>query len=175
MSVNENTPYQDKATQYAALGEAGYIQVEFDEFSGGYLVIHPDHGQNEWEENKQIGRLLVALGDCVLLLPNQPEKNSCDAIRNGEEWEFKTIRSENVSRALQQALRRGKNQSSAVLCYISVKYFKLYEVTLAIYNAVKFDQNQQLQKIGILFFDGTLVEVNRTEVTSKMYIQKFSL
>ena len=74
---------------YAALG---YVQVIFHEDSGGYLVIHPKHGQNEWEENKRIGRMLVELGDAIVLLPNDLEKPSPDALRNGVEWEFKTIK-----------------------------------------------------------------------------------
>ena len=44
----------DNYTDYEAYGTAGFVKVVFQEESGGYLVIHPEHGQNEWEENKRL-------------------------------------------------------------------------------------------------------------------------
>ncbi len=160
-------------TQYEEYGAAGFVKVVFYEESEGYLVIHPEHGQNEWEENRRIGRLLAESGDTVVLLPNQPDKNSCDALRNGEQWEFKTIWSHQVGRALQQALRRGKTQAPNVLCLIMQSEVEVYELTLGIYSAVKFDTKQQLQKIAILFMDAKLIEMSREEVRTNIFIQKF--
>jgi hypothetical protein len=148
--------------------------VVFHEETEGYLVIHPAHGQSEWEDNKLIGRILAEMGDTVVLLPNQPDKNSCDALRNGEEWEFKTIRSDYVSRSLQQALRRGKTQAPNVLCLVTQTEFEVHELTFGIYSAVKFDTKQQLQRIAILFPDGKLIEVSREEVRTEVFIQKFN-
>jgi hypothetical protein len=161
--------------QYEAYGAAGYVKAAFHEETGGYLVIHPAHGQNEWEQNKRIGRMLAALGDAVVLVPNQPDKTSCDALRNGEEWEFKTIGSTHVSRSLQQALRRGKTQAANVLCLVTQAEFEIHELTLGIYGAVKFDTKQELQRVSILFLDGRLIEMSREEVRTGVFIQKFSL
>ncbi len=51
--------------EYQAYWEQGYVKVSFYEETGGYLVIHPQHGQNEWEDNKTIGRLLAERGDAI--------------------------------------------------------------------------------------------------------------
>ena len=155
---------------YAALG---YVQVIFHEDSGGYLVIHPKHGQNEWEENKRIGRMLVELGDAIVLLPNDLEKPSPDALRNGVEWEFKTINTENLARGIQNALRKGKTQSPNIICFVTATNFHVHEIAHGIYNAVKFDAGQNIQRVGILFQSGFLVEVSREEVVARVFFQKF--
>lgn len=160
--------------QYEAYGRDGYVQVIFVEESEGFLVIHPKHGRNEWVENLTIGRVLVEGGESIVLLPNTDGRPSPDALRNGEEWEFKTIHSEQVGRALQYALRRGKTQSPNVLCLILHSEVKAYELTLGIYRAVKFDFRQQLQRIDILFPNGKLIGMTRNEVHASSFIQKFN-
>ena len=163
----------DNRAQYDSYGAAGYVKVVFHEETEGYLVIHPAHGQSEWEENKQIGRMLVEFGDAVVLLPNQEGRPSPDALRNGEEWEFKTVATENLARGIQHALRRGKTQSSNIVCLVTATEFHVHEITRGIYNAVKFDKKQQIQRIGILFQSGYLVEVNRHEVVTRAFFKKF--
>ena len=155
--------------RYAALG---YVKVVFHEDSGGYLVIHPAHGQNEWEENKTIGRMLTELGDAVVLLPNSKERPSPDALRNGEEWEFKTIQAFTLKNAIQNALRKGKTQASNILCFINMRY-AIENITLGIHNAVKFDREGLISNISILFQDGQLIEMTRQEVSNRMFIRKF--
>lgn len=144
----------------------------FHEETMGYLVIHPAHGQNEWTENKLIGRMLAELGDVVVLLPNNEERPSPDALRNGEEWEFKTVCGHNLKNGIQNALRKGKTQSPNILCFVNMLY-TIEDITLGIHNAVKFDAEVRIQKIGILFQDGRLVEMTREEVRNKLFVRKF--
>ncbi len=158
--------------EYESYAVLGYVKVVFHEDSGGYLVIHPEHGQNEWEENKRIGRILAERGDSVVLLPNMEERPSPDALRNGEEWEFKTIQAFNLKNAVQNALRKGKTQASNILCFINMRY-TIENITLGIHNAVKFDRESCINNIAILFQDGQLIEMTREEVARKVFIRKF--
>jgi Contact-dependent growth inhibition CdiA C-terminal domain len=158
--------------EYELYAMVGYIKVIFQEETGGYLVIHPEHGQNEWEDNKHIGRMLAELGEAIVLLPNILEKISPDAWRNGEEWEFKTIKAFNLKNAVQNALRKGKTQSPNILCFINMLY-TIENITLGIYNAVKFDKTSRIEKIAILFQDGRLIEMTREEVRKGMFVKKF--
>ena len=162
----------DNRAQYESYGAAGYVKVVFHEETEGYLVIHPAHGQNEWEENKLIGRMLAQLGDAVVLLPNDEAKPSPDALRNGEEWEFKTVQGYNLKNSVQNALRKGKTQSPNIICFINMLY-TIENITLGIHNAVKFDSEVRIQKIGILFQNGKLVEMTRDEVRNKLFVRKF--
>ena len=159
-------------SHYEAFGKAGYVKVVFHEETEGYLVIHLAHGQNEWEENKLIGRMLAALGDAVVLLPNAEGRPSPDALRNGEEWEFKTIQGHNLKNGIQYALRKGKTQAPNIICFVNMLY-TIENITLGIHNAVKFDSDMRIQKIGILFQDGRLVEMTREEVRNKLFVRKF--
>lgn len=159
-------------TQYEAFGAAGYVKVVFHEETEGYLVIHPEHGQNEWEENKRIGRMLAELGDAVVLLPNNEGEPSPDALRNGEAWEFKTVLGYNLKNAVQNALRKGKTQAPNIICLVNMLY-TIENITLGIHNAVKYDKEVRIQKIGILFRDGRMVEMTREEVRTNVFIRKF--
>lgn len=139
-------PFMGKnQTTYSEYGRQGYIRVIFHKVSGGFLVIHPKHGQHEWEANKLIGRMLAEQGDSVVLLPADDSiAGSPDALRNDEIWEFKTLaNAHNFSRALQGAIRRGKKQSPRVLCFIAMSY-AFEELKLGIFNAVKFDRDLDL-------------------------------
>lgn len=116
--------------------------------------------------------MLAELGDSVVLLPNNEERPSPDALRNGEEWEFKTVRGHNLKNSIQNALRKGKTQSPNIICFVNMLY-TTEDITLGIHNAVKFDTEVRIQKIGILFQDGRLVEMTREEVRSKLFVRKF--
>lgn len=159
-------------SQYEAYGERGYVKVVFHEDTEGYLAIHPAHGQNEWEENIIIGRMLASLGDSVVLLPNNKERPTPDALRNGEEWEFKTVCGYNLKNGIQNALRKGKTQAPNIICFVNMLY-AIENITLGIHNAVKFDSEMRIQKIGILFQDGRLIEMTREEVRNKLFVRKF--
>lgn len=158
---------------YEQYGRSGYVQIVFVEASQGFLVAHPRHGQNEWEENKDIGRLLAERGEAVVLLPNQVDRPSPDALRGGDEWEFKTVKSQEVSRAIQHALRRGKKQSPHILCLVLNTSAKNYELTLGIYRAVRFDLAAQIRRVAILFPNGRLIEMSREEIRNTTFVFKF--
>lgn len=164
-----NTPKED----FEWYGAQGYVKVVFHEENEGYLVIHPDHGQNEWEQNKEIGRYLAERGEAIVLLPNQPDRPSCDALRNGVEWEFKTVKSLNPGLAVQKAIRQGKRQSANIMCLIKTEDIHLHDISLGIYRAVKRDTQMKIQQIAILFPNGQLIEIDRIEVVSGTMMKKF--
>lgn len=154
--------------QHDAYGREGYVQVVFVEECEGYLVVHPRHGQSEWEKNKNIGRLLAASGEAIVLLPNIDDTTTADALRNGEEWEFKTIKAHNLKNVIQNALRKGKFQSPNVLVFVDMLY-TIEDITLGIHNAVKFDHHVRLQKIAVLFRNGSLIEMSRSAVRQGLH------
>lgn len=116
--------------------------------------------------------MLAQLGNAVVLLPNDESRTSPDALRNGEEWEFKTVRGHNLKNAIQNALRKGKTQSPNIICFVNMLY-TIENITLGVHNAVKFDSEIRIQKIGILFQDGRLIEMTREEVRNKLFVRKF--
>lgn len=163
----------ERRIEFENWGRMGYVQVVFEEETGGFVVIHPDHGQHEWEQNKQIARMLAAHGDAIVLMPAKPDLTNYDATRNEEAWEFKTVRVSNIENALQDAIRRGKKQASNILCFIDSDNWEVHQITLGIYTAVKFDLKIQAVRLAILFRSGKLVEMTREEVRNGAFRNLF--
>ncbi|MBV6441561.1 MAG: hypothetical protein EPGJADBJ_03247 [Saprospiraceae bacterium] len=51
--------------------------------------------------------------------------------------------------------------------------YTIENITLGVHNAVKFDSEIRIQKIGILFQDGRLIEMTREEARNKLFVRKF--
>lgn len=158
---------------YESFDEGIYAKIVFHEETGGFLVVHRGHGRSEYQSNVEIGLMLVTHGFCVVLLENIILKPTPDASIDGEMWEFKTIsRAKNLRNAVQRQLRKGKSQCGNILLYIN-QPFEIAEITFGIYNAVKFDHLAIIQRIAILFRDGTFIEFGREEVEDKRYLKYF--
>jgi Contact-dependent growth inhibition CdiA C-terminal domain len=149
-----------------------YIKKYYDEKSEGFVIIHRAHGLNELQGNEAIAILLANLGKKIVLLPNEEGIISADADVDDEIWEFKTVKATNLSSAVQGAIRRGKLQSSNILCFINQLYV-IENITKGIYNVVKYDNAEMIQKIAILFTNGELIEMTREEVVEKSFVFKF--
>ncbi len=163
--------YQRINLIYESYGPS-HEKIFFDEVSGGFVVIHRKHGKNEAAQNLQIALMLAKNGEQMELIENDNVSTSADAKRNGDLWEFKTIKALNLRRAVQRELRKGKVQCSNILLFINQLY-TIEEITLGIYNAVKFDNAKGIKKIAVLFQEGHLIEMTREEVKTKAYVTKF--
>ncbi len=154
--------------------DTNYTKLFFDSNTGGFVVAHKQHGENELEGNKTIAIILAKIGYRVILLPNSPDTPPTpDASVNDELWEFKTIsQTHNLSNRVHKVISKGKHQSSKVLIYIAQSY-KIYEITRGIENAIRVDGGEFIEKIGILFQDGRLIIVKRNEVIDKSFTNKF--
>lgn len=163
-------------TNYAlfdAYDETLYTKIFFDTETGGFVVAHKEHGPYELVGNKKIALLLVKYGYRIILLGNQPDVVSADATLDDEIWEFKTIsESVRMSNAVQKDISRGKLQAANILIFIAQVY-QTREITRGIYNAIKFDARQLVKKIGILFQNGHLVIIERSEVLDESFRSRF--
>lgn len=153
--------------------DTDYIKIFFDSKTGGFVVAHKQHGKNEFETNRVIA-LLLAKGEYrVILLSNMIDIPTPDASINDEMWEFKTIsQATNLKNRVQLDIKKGKRQAANILIFIAQRY-NIEDIRAGIYNAVKFDDKEKIQKIGILFQDGRLIIVERFEVIDKSYRTKF--
>lgn len=171
--VGKSKQMTERRLEYENLGQKGYVQVVFEEKTGGFVVIHSEHGRYEWAQNEEIARLLAALGEAIILMPAKSDTTCFDAMRNGEDWEFKTVKSWKVGNALQNAIRRGKKQASSILCFIDSDGWEIAEITLGIFTAIKFDARAEAQRLAILFRSGKLVEMSREDVRKGNFIHFF--
>lgn len=150
-----------------------HIKEYYSHETGGFLVIHREHGQNEVEGNKVIALMLVKHGFRIVLQGNEPTVVSADATLNDEMWEFKTIsEARNLSNRVQGDIKNGKRQAANILIFINQLY-NINDITKGIYNAIKFDEKEMAQKIAILFQNGNLIIVERAEVLDKSYRSMF--
>lgn len=78
-----------------------------------------------------------------------------------------------MSNAVQKDISRAKRQAANILIFIDQRY-NPNEITRGIYNAIKFDKNEGVQMIGILFQKGNLVMMTRAEVLDESFRQKFA-
>ena len=163
-------------TNYAlfeAFDSNDYIKIFFDAETGGFVVAHREHGKFEFAGNKKIALLLIKHVHRVVLLGNQPNVSSADATLDDEVWEFKTIfETVNMRGAVQKDIKRGKRQSANILIFIAQLY-NVNDITKGIYNAIKFDGKWDVAKIGVLFQNGDLVIMTRSEIIDESFREKF--
>lgn len=136
----------------------------------GYIVSHKLHGKQEYKNNLSIAEKLAAKGEAIELIEDHVSKKSPDATRNGLLWEFKNVTGKTKT-AVQNAIKRGKNQSSRILLSFASKP-NINDLTLAIYTAVvKNDAKEKVQSLGIMYKD-TYIEVDRRAIENGNYIDK---
>ena len=158
---------------YESFDNTFYIKEYYDFDTHGFVVIHKTHGINEIEGNKTIAILLAKLGFRVVLLANIPDAPTPDATVNEDTWEFKTIwKATNLKNRVQLDIKNGKEQSANILIYIAQRY-NIDDIVVGIYNAVKYDEREKIQKIVILFEDKRLIRIERAEVIDHSYRSKF--
>ncbi len=73
---------------------------------------------------------------------------------------------------MQGDIKNGKRQAANILIFINQLY-QPREITKGIYNAIKFDKKNTAKRIGILFQDGNLIIIERSEVIDESYRDKF--
>jgi len=149
-----------------------YDKVYFNTDSGGYVVVHKLHGKGELEQNLEIAEILAEKGEKILLLPDNKNIKSPDALRNGIIWEFKTIsNAHNLYHALQNSIRKGKKQSENILIYINQAYTN-ENIAKALKSAVNMDNPIQIKEINILYHDKRLIKMERDEIENNSFGSK---
>lgn len=158
---------------FESYDDVTHIKEYYSHETGGFLVIHREHGVNEVEGNRVVALMLIKHGFRIVLQGNEPTVISADAMLDDEEWEFKTIsEAKNLSNRVQRDIKNGKRQAANILIFINQLY-NTNDITKGIYNAIKFDEKEMVQKIAILFQNGNLIIVERAEILDKSYRHKF--
>ena len=82
-----------------------------------------------------------------------------------EIWEFEklTLEALNPAGAVKNRLRSGKKQAENVLLYIDRDDVDLNDVRRGIRTAIFNDNAEELQQIGVIFRDGSLIVKSREE------------
>ena len=73
---------------FEAFDETSYAKIFFDIEAKGFVVAHKLHGKYELKANKMIAILVARHGYRVILLGNQINVISADAMLDDEIWEF---------------------------------------------------------------------------------------
>ena len=73
---------------FEAFDETNYTKIFFDTEAKGFVVAHKLHGKYELKANKMIAILVARHGYRVILLGNQINVISADAMLDDEIWEF---------------------------------------------------------------------------------------
>jgi Contact-dependent growth inhibition CdiA C-terminal domain len=158
---------------FAAYDDNDYTKIFFDTETGGFVVAHRKHGPYELKGNLMIAIPVAKHGYRIVLLENQQDVVSADATLDDEVWEFKGIwDTGNLANRVQKTIQKGKRQAANILVFINQAY-NLNDISKGIDNAIKLDQKELIQKIGILFQNGRLIFMSRAEVIDKSFREKF--
>jgi SPP1 gp7 family putative phage head morphogenesis protein len=141
----------------------------FNSQNGGFVTIHKGHGKNELKQNEAIADKLAKKGTGVSLLDNLENTKSPDAELNGIAWEFKSLSNyNNLSNAIDQALRSGVKQSSNILLDIKGAYS-----IKALINGIssRVLRNNKIKFVGLLFNDGRFLKLSRKQIETGEYLK----
>jgi len=164
---------KDSKKRFNSFNKELYKQLYFNYENGGYVVAHKKHGHLELEQNVIIAKTLADLGDEVELIEDLPNTKSPDAIRNNDYWEFKTIsRAKNISRAIETAIRSGRKQANNIVLFINQNQ-RIADVRYGIFISKKNGKLGNLQQIDILFPNGNIIKLKRSDIENGKLAQKF--
>jgi hypothetical protein len=148
---------------YNSVGEE-YERYYFDEVTGGFVLIHQDH--NTTNSEVFVTQVFAKLGKQVKLLSEQTGDvvKTPDAEIDGELWKFKELKNAiNVRGATQRDIRNGRKQARNIAYHINQDY-NIDDINRGIESAIRFDPQQLVEKITLIFNDETLITLTREEL-----------
>lgn len=144
---------------------ADYYLFALDPATGGYVVVHRRHGADELAQNLAVAEALMRRGERVVLLEVVPGLRSPDATRNGEPWEFKRLsHARNIPRAIEKSLLQRGGQANCFVLHMQQPH-TLAQVAHGLYKAFRNSRPNQLLAVAVLFPDGKLATLERTQLT----------
>lgn len=145
---------------------ADYYVASHDPVTGGYVVVHRQHGADELPQNLAVALELMRRGEQVVLLAVVPGARSPDATRNGELWEFKRLsQAHNIPRAIEKSLSQRRGQASRFVLHIQQPH-SLAQLAHGLYKAYCNSQPSQLLAVALLFPDGRLATLERAQLAA---------
>lgn len=141
-----------------------YTKEFFNAKNGGFVVMHKKHGKTEKKDNLIIANKLVEKGKGTELVENLKDIKSLDAKVDGIGWEFKTLKNyKNFTNAVDNALRKGSEQSGNVLLHIT-KEFNFKQLADAI--ASRTIRTKRIRFVSVLYKNGSYVKLSRKQIES---------
>ena len=157
--------------------KAEYELVYKDEFSGGFVYLHPNQNKLEKAHNQFVGVYLAKQGFKIWLLPpsGQPNTKTADAWLENENLviEFKHCQTPTAA-AIDKAIQKAKKQAAYILLHIDcdIEVDKLIE---GVENRCQRPENQALIESVWLIWEGTLFRFTRNEINSKTWREHLKL
>jgi len=150
-----------------------YQTYFYDDQTGGYVLIHPQHNINNSE--LFIAYTFAKQGQQVKLLSEQAPEGikTPDAEINGEIWEFKELTPDAISikNTIQRGVAIGKKRASNLAYHINNNQANIRDINRGIARALIWDTEQFLQKIALIFNNGTILIKTREELDNGQYFQ----
>lgn len=150
-----------------------YQTYFYDNQTRGSVLIHPQHNLNDSE--LFIAMVFAKQGQKVKLLNEQAAEGikTPDAEINEEIWEFKELSAKAVSikNTIQRGLAIGKKRASNIAYHINNNQADIKDINRGIARALIWDREQFLQKIVLIFNNGTVKIKTREELNNGKYFQ----
>jgi len=167
---------QDKVLKYNNYNNAIYRKIYFDKTTGGFVVAHKQHAENEFEENSMIAIKLAKNGEAVELLPLLHEfyTKYPDAKINEIIADFKyPQKTKNLHNALQHHIQKANEQGAEiVVIYLNDILVTKRDLARALTASTSDKRNSNICEIWLLFADNQLIKFNRNEIRNKTYLDK---
>ncbi len=142
-----------------------YERHYYDEDTGGFVLIHQAHNTNVSE--MFVAEIFARRGRRVKLLSEQaaPGVRTPDADINDEFWEFKELSPEAVSikNTVQRGVAVAKKRAPNVAYHINT-VANIGDINRGIARAMIWDTERLLQKIALVFNDGSVQVLTREDL-----------
>ena len=169
--MDSNHIQQNK--QIYNLYTAEYEQYYFDDQTGGFILIHQQHNLNPSE--LFIAEAFAKQGNQVKLLQEQAQigEKTPDAKINNEEWEFKELspNAVNIKNRVQRGIATAKKQAPNIAYHINNDRANLQDINRGIIRALVWDIEGNIQKIALVFQNGTINSLNREQLDNGEYFR----
>ncbi|MEG3436279.1 hypothetical protein V0288_04035 [Pannus brasiliensis CCIBt3594] len=170
-----NSRYRQESRSIYNNAISDYDRYYFDEKTGGFVLIHENHNINDSE--RFIAEVFARLGNRVTLLDERAESGvkTPDADINGDIWEFKELSPDAVSikNTIQRGVASGKKSAPNVAYYINHNRADIRDINRGITRALVWDTDEYLQKLALVFNDGSLQLLSREELDNGECFREF--
>ncbi len=161
-----------KSQELYESAECEYQRTYFDEKTGGFVLTHEQHGKQNIQSEQFVAQVFATQGKQVRLLKEigLPEGvKTPDAEIDSALWDFKRLTEEATSLAnrVQAGIKQAIKQGAANVGYhIDRSEYDLSEIERGIKRALDLDIAEQIDRVVLIFKDGSMDIYDRTRFES---------
>lgn len=147
-----------------------YNRSYFNPTTGGFILIHIAHNRQSLASELAVAQVLADQSKRVYLLPEVglPEGiKTPDADVNGQLWDFKRLSAETTAFAnrVQAGIKVARRQGAIGVGYhVDTNTYNLGEIRRGIRRAFDLDQDQQIQRVLLVFRDELPIVYQREDI-----------